>query len=143
MKTDIAGRIRNVSLAAGKPLLPLYEAVVNSIQAIEDAGETNGHIEIAILRDNEHLYGEQEPDIGEIIGFEVIDNGIGFNDDNYHAFETSDTTYKAKRGGKGIGRFMWLVAFERVEVLSHFEKDGKSYYFCCRSCMDKFQENKG
>jgi hypothetical protein len=127
MKTDVAGRIKNVSLAASKSLLPLYEAVVNSIQAIEDAGETNGHIEIAILRDNEHLYGEQEPEIGEIVGFEVIDNGIGFNDDNYHAFETSDTTYKAKRGGKGIGRFMWLVAFERVEVLSHFEKDGKMF----------------
>jgi len=24
----------------------------------------------------------------------------------------------------------------------HIAKAGKSYYFCCRSCMDRFQENK-
>jgi YHS domain-containing protein len=23
------------------------------------------------------------------------------------------------------------------------DKAGKSYYFCCRSCMDRFQEHKG
>ncbi len=47
MQTDIQGRVRNVSLPVSKPLLPLYEAIVNSIQAIEDLGETrNGRIDI-------------------------------------------------------------------------------------------------
>ena len=125
MKTDVAGRVKNTPLAASKPLLPLYEAVVNSIQAIQEAKEQNGRIGITIVRDNNHLLKDSEPTIGEIIGFEVHDNGIGFNDQNYHAFETSDTTYKANRGGKGIGRFLWLVAFDRVEVVSHFKCDGK------------------
>jgi hypothetical protein len=44
MKTDVAGRVKNTSLAASRPLLPLYEAVVNSVQAIEDAHEKNGRI---------------------------------------------------------------------------------------------------
>src|ERR1017187_1672168 len=125
MKTDVAGRVRNTPLAASKPLLPLYEAVVNSIQAIQEAKEKHGRIDITIVRDNNHLLKEQEPGLGEIIGFEVRDNGIGFNEQNYRAFETSDTTYKANRGGKGIGRFLWLVAFDRVEVASHFKNNGK------------------
>lgn len=127
MRTDVAGRVRNSSLAATKPLLPLYEAVVNSVQAIQDAQRGNGRINVTILRDNNHLFNQEEPGLGEIIGFEVIDNGVGFNEDNYRAFETSDTTYKAQRGGKGVGRFLWLVAFERVEVISHFRQDGNMH----------------
>lgn len=120
MKTDVAGRIKNMSLGASKPLLPLYEAVVNSIQAIEDAKQSKGAIHIEIIRDTAHLLRESSPDNGEITGFVISDNGIGFDDSNYAAFETADTTYKADRGGKGIGRFLWLVAFENVEIESHF-----------------------
>jgi hypothetical protein len=120
MQTDVAGRVKNISLAASRPLLPLYEAVVNSIQAIQDVGEQDGEIEIDVLRDDAHLLKDDDPSFGAVIGFEVTDNGIGFDEDNYHAFGTSDTTYKAQRGGKGIGRFLWLVAFDRVEIDSHF-----------------------
>ena len=105
--------------------MPLYEAVVNSIQAIQEAQEQRGRITITIIRDNNHLLKEQEFALGEIIGFEVCDNGVGFNDLNYRAFETSDTTYKANRGGRGIGRFLWLVAFDRIEVVSRFKTNGK------------------
>jgi len=124
MKTDVAGRVKNTSLAASRPLLPLYEAVVNSVQAIEDAHEKDGRIEFQILRDST-LFNDQHPELGEIVGFEVIDNGVGFNEANYNAFETSDTMYKAERGGRGVGRFLWLVAFEHVEVESHFIQNGK------------------
>lgn len=125
MKTDVAGRVRNTSLSAGKSLLPLYEAIVNSVQAIEDAGEEQGRIEISILRNDAELLSKQEPELADIVAFEVTDNGIGFDDNNYRAFETADTTYKAKRGGRGIGRFMWLVAFEHVEISSHFQQNGR------------------
>lgn len=128
MKTDVAGRVKNTSLAASKPLLPLYEAVLNSIQAIHDARELKGRIDVEILRDSTGLFGGREPGLAEIIGFEVIDNGVGFNAENYAAFETSDTMYKAQRGGRGIGRFLWLVAFERVEVESHFGDHGKMQF---------------
>jgi hypothetical protein len=125
MKTDVAGRVRNTPLAASKPLMPLYEAVVNSIQAIQEAQEQSGKIVITVIRDENHLLKEQDASLGEITGFEVCDNGVGFNDENYRAFETSDTTYKANRGGKGIGRFLWLVAFDRIEIISHFKVNGK------------------
>ena len=126
MRLDVKGRIRNVSLPASKPLLPLYEAVVNSIQAIEDGGETKGNIEITILRDGRKVLSDRDGSfgLGDIIGFEISDNGIGFTDENFAAFETSDTTYKQSRGGKGVGRFLWLVAFTKVEIESHFQANG-------------------
>ncbi len=110
MKTDVQGRIRNISLTSSKPLLPLYEAIVNSIQAIADAKERKGKIDIIVNRDGNQLLAKTDRAAGEITGFEVIDNGIGFTADNFAAFETSDTTYKADRGGKGVGRFLWLGA---------------------------------
>jgi hypothetical protein len=124
MRTDVVGRVKNTALTASKPLLPLYEAVVNSIQAIEEAGRQDGRIEIVVLRDKSQLFGDQDVSLGDINGFAVIDNGIGFNEANFRAFETSDTTYKAQKGGRGVGRFLWLVAFARVEVVSHFDHDG-------------------
>ncbi len=134
MNTDVAGRVRNVQPPTSKPLLPLFEAVINSIQAIEDAHRKDGRIEIEVLRDTMLFNSDHLP--GEIIGFLVKDNGIGFNDQNFEAFTTSDTTYKLSRGGKGIGRFMWLAAFGHAEVESVFRADGKTkcrrFTFCAR-----------
>jgi len=123
MKIDVAGRIRNVVLPKSRPLLPLYEAIINSIQAIEDEKEQAGKIIIKLTRDTSPQMFDTEKPMGDITSFEVIDNGIGFNDENFEAFQTSDTTYKAERGGKGIGRFMWLVAFESVEITSTFKDE--------------------
>lgn len=125
MLTDVIGRVRNISLAASKPLLPLYEAIVNSIQAIEDADVDGGRIDITVCRDQNHLLANVDKSSGEIESFSVKDNGIGFTEPNYDAFQTSDTTYKARRGGKGIGRFLWLVAFEEVKIESHFVSQDK------------------
>ena len=36
MKVDLSGRVENLDLPKTKPLLPLLEAVSNSIHAIED-----------------------------------------------------------------------------------------------------------
>ena len=43
---------------------------------------------------------------------------------NYAAFNEADTQLKAPRGGKGVGRFLWLKAFDRVEVDSTYRQDG-------------------
>lgn len=58
---DLAGRVKNFNLPKKKPLIPLFEAIVNSIYAIEEGQE---------------------------------------------------------KGGKGVGRFAWLKAFEKTEIES-------------------------
>lgn len=107
-------------------MLPLFEAIINSIQAIEDAQEQNGVISIRLIRDEAAPLFESDKGSADITGFEIVDNGIGFDDNNYSAFSISDTTYKADRGGKGIGRFVWLVAFDEVEIKSIF-RSGESW----------------
>ena len=53
METNLAGRLRNTSLPNSSGLLPLFEAVANSIHAIAEANMTpsEGQIAIEIVRD--------------------------------------------------------------------------------------------
>lgn len=129
MKLNFQGRISNVTLAYHRALLPLFEAVINSIHAIEDVRASSGAIRIRVRRNKtegrqQHLT-ENRLTSRSIIGFVIEDNGCGFTTANYEAFETSDTDFKKSRGAKGIGRFLWLKAFEIVRVTSTYQENGK------------------
>ena len=118
MRSDIAGRVRNTPSFKSKPLLPLFEAVINSFQSISESENVDGG-EILISLDRERLLIE---DAGEPIltGVTIRDNGLGFTPVNFESFNTADSMLKAEVGGKGVGRFTWLVAFENVEIKSVF-----------------------
>lgn len=121
VKTSIAGKIRNFHDFKSEALLPVFEAVVNSIHAIEEANNlSNGSITVRVRRDlSQGTLGlDGDDSLPNIIGFEIEDDGIGFNDRNYESFETSDSIYKLAIGGKGVGRFSWLKAFDKVEINS-------------------------
>jgi len=124
MQIDIKGKINEKKLAYSNTLLPLFEAIVNSIQAIEEESATKpGIIEIDLIRSNQKgLKLDDKEDLPNIIDFVVKDNGIGFNEDNYDSFNHAHSTYK--KGGKGIGRFTWLRAFQRAEIESRFKQNG-------------------
>ncbi len=133
IKTDLEGRIDNFKDFKSEALTPVFEAIVNSIQAIEDRQSTDkGKITVRIIREKHHQEklpnvdkkGEELRELPKIISFEVEDNGIGFDDPNYYSFGISDSTYKKKRGGKGIGRFSWLKAFDKVVVNSIYSENG-------------------
>lgn len=124
MQIDIKGKINEKKLAYSNTLLPLFEAIVNSIQAIEEESATKpGIIEIEIIRSNQgDLKLEGQEKLPDIIDFIIKDNGIGFNDDNYESFNYAHSTYK--KGGKGVGRFTWLRAFHRAEIESRYKVNG-------------------
>lgn len=125
MQTDLVGRLRHVQLPKKNFLQPVYEAVINSIEAIEEAGAEDGRIEVIIERE---AALSDLPDgsgyLPDVIGFQITDNGIGFTTKNFTAFETLDTLAKVDRGGKGIGRITWLKAFEKAAVESRYIEDG-------------------
>lgn len=124
MEIDIKGKINEKKLAYSNTLLPLFEAIINSIQAIEEGSATNpGIIEIDIIRYNQtELNFDSQDKLPEILDFAIRDNGIGFNTINYESFNYAHSTYK--KGGKGVGRFTWLRAFCKVEIESRFQEDG-------------------
>lgn len=130
---SLTGRLRNTSLPKSRALLPLFEAVVNAIQAVDEAHGADmdsARIEVRIVRDQQMPLpiseGPQAVSAAPITGFVVLDNGEGFHDANMESFETLDSEYKSKHGCRGVGRLLWLKAFMKVEVASHYcDADGR------------------
>jgi hypothetical protein len=119
--TNLRGQIRQTPLPRWKALLPLFEAIMNSVQAIQDSKEKRTHkITIDIERDEGGLFKDEAPAIS---GFSISDTGVGFDDDNFFSFNTAFSEHKYDRGGKGLGRFMWLKAFDQVDIKSVFSAD--------------------
>jgi len=99
---------------------PLVETVVNAIQAIEAASNPSGRIDILVKRSSQQeLEGGQPP----VESFTVIDNGIGFNDENRNSFDTLYSDHKIAQGGKGFGRFTCLKYFDDLFIESVFEQE--------------------
>lgn len=122
MKINIKQRIKNLNMGINDVWFPLYEAVVNSYQSIQEKGNINtGNITIKISRKPTVLMDE----IGDVDTIEIIDNGIGFDDRNYDAFLTSDTDNKIAIGGKGVGRLTWAKVFNSAKITSTYLKDEK------------------
>jgi hypothetical protein len=133
IETNLHGRLRNTSLPTSNGMLPVYEALSNAIHAIEDANipPGNGRITVNINRDPQSDLpfdqASKRPGSGakgDIIGFTITDNGVGFNDANMESFLTLDSEYKSSRGGRGVGRLLWLKAFDRATVESVYDTDG-------------------
>lgn len=125
MQVDIVGRIRNLQLPVTQPLIPLFECLVNSIEAIEDAGVSNGRIDVHFAREARQvaLPGNDETSLAAIRDITIVDNGAGFHDSNVRAFFMSDSTRKVNRGNKGIGRFTWLKVFREAAIDSTYSSD--------------------
>lgn len=124
MKTNLNGRVKNTSLPKNNGLFPLYEAIVNSIHAIDERFQNDmnqANITINLLREfnQPDLFSDEKQ--SEIVGFEITDNGIGFNEANFLSFNLLDSDYKLAKGCKGTGRLLWLKAFSHIEINSVFQ----------------------
>jgi hypothetical protein len=126
IRVNIANQVRQTTVLAWRPLLPLFEAVMNSFQAIKEAklpSNIPGSITIDVVRDRQQL----DLDVPPISGFRIIDNGIGLDDRNYDSFNTAFSPHKLTRGGKGLGRFTWLKAFDHAKIESTFRDSDRLY----------------
>lgn len=125
--SNLKGRLRNTDLPISKCLFPLFEAVVNSIYAIDDRivsadsfESAEGRIQVILSRSsNNDLFGGK----AELSTITIEDNGIGFDDNNYKSFCELDSMYRENRGCKGIGRLLWLKCFSSVEIESFYKSD--------------------
>lgn len=126
MDINFRGLVELHTLPTSEPLLPLYEAIVNSIQSINQSGISDGVIRVYLERDNNpNLFGTWETDINNIV---IQDNGSGFTEENFKSFNTYATDFKKMLGCKGVGRMIWLKAFESVDIESFYEENGSFYH---------------
>ena len=101
--------------------LPVIEAIVNSIDAIDDENRVNsdkGMIKVTFERDASLLNDDEA--LPEFINVTIYDNGIGFNSVNVEAFDTLFTERKINKGGKGFGRVMYKKHFQDIKIESVF-----------------------
>jgi hypothetical protein len=132
LQVDLKGKLNNfkVTPSSAHSLLPLFEAVVNAIDSLSYQKENkNKEISIVIQRDERQqtMDKDSKQDTSPITSFLIEDNGMGFTEDNFTSFCTSDSTLKLHRGCKGLGRFTWLKVFDEIQVKSIFKKDGIFY----------------
>ena len=128
LHTNLSGRLRNTNLPKTHGLLPVFEAVVNSIQSLEEADKLAGaQISLEIIRNPQQQMHPEKGGEQAIRAFTITDNGVGFNATNMTSFETLDSDHKIGKGCRGIGRLMWLKAFDVAEVESVFHEEGKLY----------------
>lgn len=126
MSEKISANIEGVidSLNIRDFMFPLYELVVNSIQAIDEKGkEANDYIKIEIERDA----GSAETLTSSVKRIKITDSGIGFTKENYESFKEAYSTKKISIGGKGVGRFAVLSVFNKVSIESTFVNNGNTY----------------
>lgn len=130
LRTDLEGRIENLGIGPTHVLQALYEAVSNSLHAIEAARKQGGIIEVEINRDRSQLELPPSSTPGpipqpDILDIRITDNGEGFTESNMESFLTLDSRAKAGLGGKGVGRLVWLKFFDHVDIESIFKHNGK------------------
>lgn len=87
----------------------VFEAITNSIQA------NASNIEIYFIARNKSVDEDSHQIVDEI---KVVDDGVGFNDENIKSFKTYRSDYKKNLGAKGVGRFLYLKLFEQVNISS-------------------------
>lgn len=103
-------------------LTPVIEAVCNSIDAI-GTERTDGVIDIIVKRTGQRsLNLDNTNTLSDIVSIDIIDNGIGFTEENKDSFDTYRSGFKMSKGGKGFGRFMYLKYFNNVSIESVFAR---------------------
>lgn len=107
--------------------MPLFEAISNAIDAIEEHRDGFSGHSICIRLISTHDLAHQGGDEALVLdGFDISDDGVGFDDGNLASFQEAHTLSKVKVGGKGVGRFTFLKVFSTVHIRSVFQRQGEA-----------------
>lgn len=98
---------------------PVYEAIVNSLEANADT------IDVEFFKDRQV---SMDSSCDKISSYSVTDNGDGFTEENVNSFNKLWSTHKVTFGCKGSGRFTWLKIFNKISINSEIKKEGKKVH---------------
>lgn len=126
---NLRGQVNQMRLPKSKALWPLFETIVNAIQSLEETRSCEKPL-ITIKANRiefNQLNTDGEEETNHFEEFIVIDNGEGFTEKNYKSFLEGYSTLKIAKGCKGIGRFLWLKAFDKVKIKSIYTENNIWY----------------
>ncbi len=105
-------------------LQPVFECFTNALEAIKIKQKSDvdykGEILIKINATETTVQST------EFSSLSIIDNGIGFNDEEFKRFNTFKLTDKGFKN-LGSGRIQYVHYFDNTTIRSIFEKDGKYF----------------
>ncbi|MDR1149449.1 MAG: ATP-binding protein [Spirochaetaceae bacterium] len=121
----LAEELKTIHQKSRNSLQPIFEAIMNSFEAIEILSKGKISIEFNIHKD---LFtepdGETQTEKCYFKNITISDNGIGFNEKEFTRFYTLRDNSKNKNN-KGTGRIQYLHSFETTKFISTY-KDSKS-----------------
>jgi len=129
MEIDFSSLIKR-SFKDASIYLPIEEAIVNSIHAIQDYWNLDEWIiKVKILRETQQLQlletkNKKNP---SVIWFEIEDNWIGFTEDNKKSFARIFSWYKKEKWWIWFWRVSYLKFFNNVKFLSYCKENWDIY----------------
>lgn len=113
----VQANIKDIVANLGKNvkfLQPMFEAIINSLEANATDIRINIHQDNTLFDDYSHIRS-----------FSIEDNGEGFTEKNIEAFATLWTDNKRQIGCKGSGRFTWLSVYHSIKIDSFLKEEKK------------------
>lgn len=127
MLANIKGLVDRLEMSQAKATMPLFEAISNAIDAIGEHKDGFAkhliRIRLVAMLDLAHQGGD---DAFVLDGFDISDDGVGFDDANLASFKEAHTLSKVKVGGKGVGRFTFLKVFSSVHIRTVFKRQNET-----------------
>ena len=129
MRQNVARYVRALGLKPTDYLIPIFEAVSNAIQGInakprKPKSPARGTIDIILNRIQPNP-NDRSASPGPVESISIVDNGVGFDQKNFEAFNEAHTDNKETLGGRGVGRFGYLYFFDHVDVDSVYSSVGE------------------
>jgi len=132
--------LATISKKSDSPLQPVFEAFTNSFESIKILNklshvESNNKILINLVLGEDKKLIDVKKDVPPEYIFkkvEIIDTGIGFNDEEYNRFITLRDNRK-NFSNRGTGRIQFLHTFNTTTVCSIYEDSNSSTNFKCRN----------
>lgn len=106
-------------------LQPIFEAFTNSLEAIKIKQKAYSDL----IGDIKIIINASETTVANNFNFDsltIIDNGIGFNDEQFTRFNRFKDTTKGYKN-LGSGRIQYAHYFDKTSINSVFEDDDKTY----------------
>lgn len=105
-------------------LQPVFECFTNALEAIKIKQKSNENYQGNILIKINAV--ETTAEYTKFKSLSIIDNGIGFNDEEFKRFNTFKQTDKGFKN-LGSGRIQYAHSFDTTNIKSIFEQEGKFF----------------